>query len=90
MIELSFLKQAMERLVFSDKWVALITNCATIPTFSVIINGIAKGLNQPGRGLRQGFPYPSTCSLYVQMSRGVFNSFVAGRKATPDSLVEIF
>ena len=56
MIELSFLKQAMERLVFSDKWVALITNSATIPTFSVIINGIAKGLNQPGRGLRQGFP----------------------------------
>ena len=31
MIELSFLNQIMERLGFSDKWVALIMNCVTNP-----------------------------------------------------------
>lgn len=56
-MELSFLKQAMERLGFSDKRVALILNCVSIPTFSVIINGIAKGLTQPGRGLCSYFSY---------------------------------
>ena len=55
-VEWSLLKHTMESLGFSIKWINLIMNCITTPTFSVIINGATKGLIQPQRGLRQGCP----------------------------------
>ena len=47
----------MRRLGFTEKWVYLVMNCITTPSFSIIINGVATSLIQPQRGLRQGCPF---------------------------------
>ncbi|KAH9778879.1 reverse transcriptase domain-containing protein [Citrus sinensis] len=55
-VEWEFGKCTMQKLGFSEKWVKLIMNCITTASFSVLINGVAKGLIHPQRGLRQGCP----------------------------------
>lgn len=55
-VEWLFLKQAMEKLGFSSKWVELIMRCITSASFSIIINGVPRDLIQPERGLREGCP----------------------------------
>ncbi|KAH9769616.1 reverse transcriptase domain-containing protein [Citrus sinensis] len=55
-IEWNFLKTTMQQLGFSANWVNLIMNCISTASFSVLINGEAKGLIYPQRGLRQGCP----------------------------------
>ncbi|KAH9755242.1 reverse transcriptase domain-containing protein [Citrus sinensis] len=55
-VEWEFVKCTMQKLGFSEKWVKLIMNCITTACFSVLINGVAKGLIHPQRGLRQGCP----------------------------------
>lgn len=44
MVEWQFLKQTMTKLGFSNQWISLIMNCITTASFSVLINGIPKGL----------------------------------------------
>lgn len=53
-VEWSFVKATMLKLGFSLCWVELIMRCITTTSFSVLINGAAKRLIQPQRGLRQG------------------------------------
>lgn len=55
-VEWNFLKCTIEKLGFSSKFVDLIMRCISTPFFSVLINGVAKGLILPQRGLRQGCP----------------------------------
>ena len=55
-VEWLFLKHTMERLGFFDKWIRLLIDYIIAPSFSIIINSVAKRLIQPQRGLRQGFP----------------------------------
>ena len=45
-VEWKFLKCTMERLGFSHKWVELVMRCISTPSFSVLINGVAKCLIQ--------------------------------------------
>ena len=59
-VEWSFVKATMLILGFSLCWIDLIMRCITTTSFSVLINGVAKGLIKSQRGLRQGcqlFPY---------------------------------
>lgn len=39
----SFLEHIMPRMGFSCTWVELIMSCITLVSFSVIVNGVAKG-----------------------------------------------
>ncbi|KAH9747206.1 reverse transcriptase domain-containing protein [Citrus sinensis] len=55
-VEWPFLKQIMLRMGFSQRWVDRIMNCISTVSFSVILNGVAKGFFHPQRGLRQGCP----------------------------------
>ena len=50
------MQETLQKLGFSVKWVDLIMNCISTASFSVLINGVAKGLIHPQCGLRQGCP----------------------------------
>lgn len=56
-VEWSFVKGTMQKLGFSVRLVDLVMNCISTASFSVLINGVAKGLIHHQRGLRQGCPF---------------------------------
>ena len=47
-----FLKKILLKMVFQESWVALIMECISTVSYSIIVNGESKGLIQPTRGLR--------------------------------------
>ena len=53
-VEWSFLEKIIPKLGFQDSWVALIIECITTVSYSILVNGEPKGLITPSRGLRQG------------------------------------
>uniref|UniRef100_A0A2N9F0V7 non-specific serine/threonine protein kinase n=1 Tax=Fagus sylvatica TaxID=28930 RepID=A0A2N9F0V7_FAGSY len=55
-VEWKFLRAAMLKLGFASRWVELIMECVTTPTYSILINGIPQGFIKPSRGIRQGDP----------------------------------
>lgn len=50
---------------FDSKVVDLIINCISSPQFLVLINGEARGLITPSKGLRQGNPFLHTFSYWL-------------------------
>lgn len=52
--EWSFLKKAMETLVFSEKWCSIMMKCVSSFQYQVLINETPYGEITPSRGLRQG------------------------------------
>ena len=77
-IEWGFLKATMKRLGFADKWIELTLNCITTASFSVLINGTAKELIQPQRGLRQGCPLSSY--LFILCAEAFSNLLLQAEK----------
>jgi len=55
-VEWSFLEKVMMQMGFDEKWVALIMECITTVTYSILINGEPMGNIKPSRGIRQGNP----------------------------------
>ena len=50
------LEQILLKLGLQESWVALIMECITTMTHSILVNGEPKGMIKPSRGLRQGDP----------------------------------
>ncbi|RVW79099.1 LINE-1 reverse transcriptase-like [Vitis vinifera] len=68
-----FLMRVMQKMGFGVKWREWIWSCISTAKFSVLINGEPAGFFSSSRGLRQGDPYPHTCSLWgwrIQRGRG--------------------
>lgn len=55
-VEWIFLEQIILRMGFREAWVALIMECITTVSYSILVNGEPKGLIKPSRGLRRGDP----------------------------------
>ena len=64
-VKWGFIEKVMERMGFHEKWINLIMSCITTVTYSVLINGVARGCIAPSRGLHQGDPI----SLYLFLLR---------------------
>ena len=55
-VEWSCLEQILLKLSFHEDWVALLMECITTVSYSILVNREPKGLSRPSRGLRQGDP----------------------------------
>ena len=55
-VEWCFLEIFLLKMGFQESWVAMILECITTVTYSILVNGEPKGLITPTRGLRQGDP----------------------------------
>lgn len=75
-----FLCHLMRSMGFAEKWVRLVWECISTPTFSILVNGQPEGWMRSSRGLRQGdllSPYLFTivmeylsCQLDVEEAKG--------------------
>ena len=55
-VEWGFLEKILLKMGFQESWVAMIMECITTVTYSILVNGEPKGLITPTRGLRQSDP----------------------------------
>ena len=55
-VEWKYLEQIMKRIGFADRWVALMMECISTVSYSILINGDPTPIIHPTRGIRQGDP----------------------------------
>lgn len=55
-VEWGFMEAVMLRMRFAPRWVALIIECITTITYSILVNGQLVGHIHPTRGIRKGDP----------------------------------
>lgn len=61
----NFLLSILQKMGFGDKWCKWIMVCASLASFSVLVNGVSQGLFPSSRGLRQGDPLSSLLFILV-------------------------
>ena len=55
-VEWIFLEKILLKMGFQASWVALIMECISTVSYSILVNGESKGIITPSKGLRQGDP----------------------------------
>ncbi|XP_042944790.1 uncharacterized protein LOC122278671 [Carya illinoinensis] len=82
-LDRDFLLHVMTSFGFSTRFCELIRQCISIPWFSVVMNGSAKGFFPSGRGLRQGDLLSPYLFILVQeiLSRLLKHNFEMGKIA---------
>ena len=55
-VEWGFLEKIMLQMGFEESWLAMIMQCVSTVTYSILLNEEPKGFIRPSRGLRQGDP----------------------------------
>ena len=54
-----FVENVMKKLGFQEKWIAWIMKCISIVSYSILVDGEARGSIIPSKGLRYGDPLSS-------------------------------
>ena len=55
-VEWLYLEKIMRKMGFDEKWVALMMECVTTVSYSILINGDPTSVIRPSRGIKQGDP----------------------------------
>ena len=84
-VEWIFLEKILWKLGFQASWVALIMECITTVSYSILVNGETKGMISSSRGLRHDDPLLSY--LFLFCAKGLNAIF---RKATMKGDIEGF
>ena len=82
-VEWCFLEAMMKKMEFVEKWIRVVMNCISSVRFSFVVNGCAKGIVVPHRGLKQGCalsPY-----LFLLCAEG-FSSLIQKAKRNKEML----
>lgn len=92
-VQWSFLLSVLRYLGFSKKWIQIISQCMSLVSYSILLNGILLDWFKPSRGLRQGdplSPFPfiigtEVLSKMITRKEGLGNV----QQTTTDSLANI-
>lgn len=58
-VEWAYLKALMRKMGFPERWVAMMMQCISMVSYSILINGEPTSVIHPSRGIRQGDPLSS-------------------------------